>query len=174
MNQEIERINRLTFRELRNELTKCNNDPVKEKIIRNLMLVRYKQHLERKRLRELKKIEYQQKQSEQTNDFFPFDDDDFAKPSFESLNELDDEKSNELLFSNRKIEEQDRDHVNNSIVERLNGDIDIKEMRNKKKKPNIVSPYTNFPGDNFAPFNSKQKVPKKDFSNMRPNVKPRK
>ena len=149
-NKEVDRINKLTFRGLKNELAKCNN-PLKEKIIRNLMLFKYKQHLEKRRQEEM----YQRLEQKEESNECPFNDDDFEKPNFGSLNELD-ERSKDVNYANREIKEQGRDRVNKSIIDRLNNDIDIKEMRNNKKKPPVVSPYTNIAGDNFAPYHSKQ------------------
>ena len=42
-------INKLTFNELRNELFKCQNNPVKEMLIRNIMYKRYLIHIQRKK-----------------------------------------------------------------------------------------------------------------------------
>ena len=51
-------MNNMTFGELRNELANCDN-PVRQRIIRNLMYIRYKQHLEKKqKIQQLKKLHY--------------------------------------------------------------------------------------------------------------------
>lgn len=45
---ELNRINKMTFKQLRNELAKCD-DPVKATLIRNLMYLRYSQHINKKK-----------------------------------------------------------------------------------------------------------------------------
>src|SRR5579872_4531533 len=47
-NTEINKINNMTFRELRTELANSKNNPVRESIIRNLMYVRYNRHMQKK------------------------------------------------------------------------------------------------------------------------------
>jgi len=176
---ELERINKLSFRQLKNELSKCDN-PIKERIIRNLMVVRYKEYLDKKKMISSHYKPQQTQLTQQNENSFnenPFNEDDFyVAPKIKSLNELDDYKEQQLkqlqrknneLTTNRKIKEQSRDKVNNSIVERLNGDIDINEMRSYKKRPSVVSPYTNFPGDNYASFKSNENVSNKDFRNKK-------
>lgn len=48
-NQEITRIKRMSFRELRDELGNCDNNPVKERIIRSLMKEKYIHYLKKKK-----------------------------------------------------------------------------------------------------------------------------
>ena len=52
---KIDQINHMTFAELRNELAN-STDPVRKEIIRNLMYIRYKQHMDKKeRIHQLKR-----------------------------------------------------------------------------------------------------------------------
>lgn len=182
---ELNRINKMTFNELRNELAKCD-DPVKETLIRNLMYIRYKQHINKKiqideiKRRKMLRFMEQQKKKIETNtinnnsindllndeDNLSLDPDEFEiKQTSDSLNELDD--ADELL-DKRNITEYERDMVNNNIVERLNSDIDIRTMRETQQKKEFVVPYSDNDDGNYAPFNSKPKLQVNTFSNRRP------
>ena len=169
MNSEI---GRMTFGQLRKELAYCN-DPIKEKIIRHFMYLRYTQYVNKKRqLDEINRLRAQKAQKKkdpvnkpqeqiQVDDIASLDPDDFeVKPVAGSLNELEDE-----LFDDRNVTEYERDVTNNNLVKRLNSDIDIRTMGGKKKE--FLLPYSDDVGGNYAPFNSGTKVPKNDFSNDR-------
>jgi hypothetical protein len=185
-NIEITRINKLTFKELRNELANCKNNPVRETLIRNLMYIRYNQHLHKKQqLIQLKK-EHKKKQIskiknkleekyKRNGDALNFDDEidfnenDFKtlKPPFEPLNELD--KTDEL-FDSRDITEYDRDYANNNLIERLNIDADLRKIKPKfKNKNDFMTPYSNDSGGNYAPFNDNSRSQKNNFSNIKFN-----
>ncbi|QKF94068.1 hypothetical protein QKU48_gp0610 [Fadolivirus algeromassiliense] len=186
---ELNKINKMTFSQLRNELALCN-DPIKEKLIRNLMYIRYKQHINNKikmeemtRQKKMKMIERENrnriKTMEQVNDNqnmmdmlddqdnISIDPDEYEiKQNNISLNELDDEN---MLFDKRDITEYERDAVNNNIVDRLNSDIDIRTMReNRNTKKEFVMPYSDDVSGNYAPFNENKKLPINNFSNIRP------
>ena len=122
-NSEIARINKLTFGELRNELANCRNNPVREKVIRNLMCIRYNQHLQKKiqieqfkkeqKRKQIMKIKnkleekYKYKLNENYNkpdDLLDFVDNDekvqFDKNDFNNINENDLNNINENDFKN--------------------------------------------------------------------------
>ncbi len=166
MNSEI---GKMTFGQLRKELALCN-DPIREKIIRHFMYLRYTQYVNKKRqLEEINRLRAEKMMRKrkpvepvkQSDDHMSLDPDDFeVKPVAGSLNELDGE-----LFDDRDIAEYERDVTNNNLVKRLNSDIDIRTMGVKKKE--FLMPYSDDAGGNYAPFNSVTKVPKNDFSNDR-------
>lgn len=180
---DVDRIKKMTFKELRNELAKCNRNPVKEKIIRSMMILRYNQHMERKRLIQMKQAEKYQRmimkqQSHQQNnnnienesdEDVILDDNDFEliKPTYGSLNELDDQSNDEDFRPIREIKEQERDKQNDHLVSRLNNDVELKNQseKNNQDKPNIIPPFSNDLGDMYAPFESIKQNIKKDFSN---------
>ena len=91
----------------------------------------------------------------------------FRQPNFKSLNELEDYND---IYDDRDISEFNRDLVNNNLMDRLNSDIDIKNFGIKKVKNNLIPPYINNAGDNFAPFNSNNRNIK-NFSNIKSNKK---
>ena len=186
-NIEIARINKMTFRELRNELANCMNNPVRGTIIRNLMYIRYNQHLykkqqleqfrkeaKRKQILQIKnKLEKKYKKNNEIinhnhseehydDDFGSFkkehckdvdlNENDFndTKPLFGSLNELDEDNSD--LFDLRDITEYERDHANNNLMDRLNVDMDLHNIKVKTKN-DFVMPYSNDIGS-YASFHS--------------------
>ena len=183
-NHEINRINNMTFKELRNELANCGHNKTKENIIRNIMYARYKKHIENKmmieRSRQLQIMKQQQmkenqiKMMQQNNndneDNLSLNSNDFEiKPHLPPLNEL--EKGNneyDNIYDTREIQEYDRDMTNNNIIDRLNSDIDIRTARNKKIEYKLIPPYSDGNGDNYAPFNSAFQTSRKSFSNIKP------
>lgn len=168
VNTDINSINNLTFGQLRNELANCN-DPIKEKLLRNIMLIRYKQHLRNKTKYNV---------SNKTNNYnqFPLNENDFElTPNINTLNEV---QENDDLYDNRDINEYDRDLTNNNLMNRLNSDIDIYTKGMSKQKPDFIPPYINNVGDDYAslgafqgaPFINKSR-PTNNFNNIRPNKK---
>lgn len=145
------KINKMTFGELRNELANCT-DPVKKEIIRNLMYIRYNQHLAKKeKIKKLKK-EYRRKQihkiKQKIEDKYKLSDlekedsesdildiNDFQK---EQKFEQEQEQEN-ILYNNNEIPKYNRDKTNTNLMKRLSNDIDINKMKddniyNLKKK----------------------------------------
>lgn len=122
-------INDMSFNELKKELKSCNGtNPMKERIIRDLMVIKYNQHLQ-------KQQQYQQQQQIK------------AKPTQPITHKPvpDDNDSDEKV----------RDKTNNSLMERLNNDLEIKNIKPSLKK-NIVLPYADTSCDNYATFGSDQ------------------
>lgn len=190
---DIERIKKMTFKELRNELARSNNNPVREKIIRSMMTLRYNQHMERKRFIQMKQAEqyqrmimmrqqqFQQQMPQNNNqsaenvsnnepeENVMLDDDDFnfIKPKFGSLNELDEQSNDEDFRPVRDIKEQERDKQNDHLVSRLNNDLELKKYneKNKQDKVDIIPPFSNDANGMYAPFESTKQGTKRDFSN---------
>jgi len=188
---DSERIKKMSFKDLRNELANCNN-PIKAKIIRSLMVLRYNQHMERKRFIQMKQqeryhrimIKQQQEQTMRNNndnndndnnvneleENIMLDDDDFdIKPKFGSLNELDEQSNDSDFRPIREIKEQDRDKLNDNLVSRLNNDLELKyhNEKSKQEKVDIVPPFSNDIGGMYAPFASAESKSdkRKNFSN---------
>ena len=105
IDQIVNKINNMTFRELRNELAYCD-DPTKEKIIRNIMYRRYTQYMKSNETQTKNQI------SRNKND---------SNIVSEVINKQTDD---------RKITEYNRDRVNKHLNARLNNDIDIKTDKN--------------------------------------------
>lgn len=179
---DVEKIKKMTFKELRNELVNCTNNPIREKIIRNMMILRYNQHMERKRIYEIRKAERLQKKmmkkqqnsmvdnNENDNDeqiILDENDYEYVNPTYRSLNELDEQSNDEDFRPVREIKEQERDKLNDNLVSRLNNDLELRNgnEKNKEKKVDIIPPFSNDTGDMYAPFESIHQNKKKDFSN---------
>ena len=126
----------------------------------------------RRRIKLQKKMDKKNNQNDEVDESLSFDSTDFEnmqtiiKPS----NEFTDFEQNEI-FDKRDITEYDRDIANNNLLNRLNNDIDIRTSRNKNKQvkssTDIVKPYADNSGDNYASFDSILKSSKKDFSNAK-------
>jgi len=150
---EIDRINNLTFKELRSELVLAKGDPLKEYLIRNLMLIRYNRHIHNKHQPIITKpiIKTQFNQID-VSDLV----DDLMNDNQEIIEELHD---------NRPIVEYERDKANNNLMERLNNDMDIRNTKINKKKPEFLLPYSNDPGENYASIKDVGIKSKNNFSN---------
>ncbi|MCJ7636446.1 MAG: hypothetical protein MUO21_03065 [Nitrososphaeraceae archaeon] len=178
LENEITRINKLTFGELRNELANCN-DPVRQYIIRNLMLVRYKQHLENKEVQQQMKKDYRKNQLkkikkrienkyvkkehvslESFDDSEIFDHDKELKninDKVQELNELNNDNPwrDEIL---NNIPEYNKDKTNKNLMSRLQNDIDINRLKDntihsKKINKDFVPPFADETDDQYASFN---------------------
>jgi len=156
----------MTFDELRNELYNCNGNQVKEHIIRNIMFTKYQKHLTKiqqhnnqiKKINETKKIiEIKKVLPVQPNN---------NNFSLESDSENNSENNSEKNTDNDSdIDENGKDELNNTIMERLNNDIDIKNLNtNKKKKSTMIPPYIDNIGDMYASWKFSDKN-LKSFSN---------
>lgn len=154
---EVNKINNLTFKELRNELAKSKGDPLREHLIRNLMFIRYNQHIQNKQ-----KIQKVQVIKPKSDIKVPIDNnivnlvDDLMNDNEEVISELHD---------TRDIIEYERDKANNNLMERLNSDISIRTSK-IKNKTEFLLPYENDPGHNYASFKDIG-AKKKDFSNIK-------
>src|SRR5665647_511057 len=79
---------------------------------------------------------------------------------FGPLNELDQPKLPDTHFA----EEIQRDKMNNHLMNRMNSDIHIQEIRRDKLK-NFETPFSSLPDDKYAPFhNDPSIIPNQDFT----------
>ena len=154
----LNHLTRMSFRELKNELAKCNNKEI-ELIIRKIMkdkAIRYK--LRQKSIKNNEIIDS------------ILDDIETNSSKITSLNELDDYE-NDMEYQNINSSYKDeiaKDFVNNSLMERMNSELDIRNIKNIKRKCNekdFIPPFSDNSGDNFAPFVYKKKL--NDFSNKK-------
>ncbi|AYV76940.1 MAG: hypothetical protein Barrevirus4_24 [Barrevirus sp.] len=179
MNNHINEVNKMTFAELRNELANCS-DPVKQYIIRNLMMLRYKQHLENKELERNLKKKYQKSQikkikrklekkyrNKSVNN--PLTNSDFIEPEETREEEDDNTNNNNNMYNGTKINEYIKDRTNNNLMNRLHNDIEINKMKddniykssksNKKNNNDFVSPFSNDGSDDkYASFDNAFKI----------------
>lgn len=148
-----EQINNMSFAELKNELYKCENNPIKEKIIRELMLIRYQQHINtQKQIKKTKKPKKQIKPI-QAIEVCSFSDDDFE---FDSDDDGDGE---------RNIIEYDKDVTNNNLMDRLHNDMELKKLKPSKSKRDIIKPFATTSGDTYATFKQEPGTHIKSFRN---------
>lgn len=133
----------LTFKELKNELDKNKNNPVRAYIIRNLMFVKYNEHIKRKQI--------YLNQQQMMNQPIIFNDNDFN-----SVKSSSSEKSSESdnMVVHREIKEYDRDSANNHMIDRMNSDIQIRDMGQTYDNKYFQPPYSNVVGDNYVGFDS--------------------
>lgn len=150
-------INKMTFKELRAELAKCKGNPTKETAIRKLMYLRYCKHQLMKQARNSQDnnmitnniINNTNKIDEKTTDNFEFNSDDFNGDS-------DDD-----------IIEYSKDLTNNHLMDRLNGDLEIKKIK-RTNKEKYIPPYSNTPSGNYATLSDFDKNKKNSFCNPKP------
>jgi hypothetical protein len=158
----VDMINKMSFNELKTELGNCHNNPVKEKIIRELMVIRYKQYLQTQaqaqhklRQRQIRQHQKQmqlqrlQQQESQNKTEDEFDNDTF------SIEDDEDEYN--------KIIEYKKDTTNNNLMDRMNSDMEIKRMKVSTDKKDIVKPFVNTVCDNYATFKNEPGTDIKNF-----------
>lgn len=166
----VAHINNMSFSELKTELQNCYNNPIKEKIIRELMVLRYKQHTQAQQQRKVKQVHKQQQkqiklqQQQQSQQQIPKPDfelkDDFDVDTF-SLDEDDDYNFN---FNTNDFIEYKKDTTNNNLMDRMNSDMEIKKMKVSTDKRDIMKPFVNSVCDNYATFKNE---PGTDIKNFR-------
>jgi len=178
----ITKINRMNFRQLQEELSVSSGNPVKSLLIRKLMKQKY---LRYRKIKEMSK----QKQQRLANPDIRIDEesimmanelineiersnndailevvDEFTEDDFNRhgpLNELDPSAS---LHDDKFADEIQRDQMNNHLMNRMNSDIHIQEIRRNKLK-NFETPFSDAPNDRYAPFhNDPTIIPNKDFT----------
>jgi hypothetical protein len=143
--EDIDKIKNMSFVELRDELCNCNNNPIKEMLIRKLMKQKYIYIRQRKKQNEkiIKRMykknsktmkEKKDDESDENYDFLEdgrayeidnkeiiFTEDDFnIMPDHGSLNELENGSHNE-----RYVDEIKRDTMNNQLMDRMNNELEI-------------------------------------------------
>ncbi len=146
----MEKINKMSFNELKNELHNCDNNKIKEKLIRELMFIKYQRHViqqqenNKKHQRIKNKIKHQ---SIPTNEII-FDSDDFDDSD-----------------SDKRIIEYNKDKTNNNLMDRMNSDMEIKQMKVSTNKKDIVKPFVNSSCDTYATFKNEPGTNIKSFKN---------
>jgi arylsulfatase A-like enzyme len=124
----------MTFKQLKQELAVCKN-PARELLIRNLMQQKYNAYKERKKTIEPKIYLKDSDFEESVPEAAP------QEPVYEDVD---------------KFTKKAKDHVNNNLMDRLNGDIDIQKINKKKKvkkaPKQFVSPFASNHTDKYAPF----------------------
>ena len=180
MNSEyVSKINKMNFRQLRDELSISSNNPVKSLLIRKLMKQKY---LKYKKIREMSKTHHI-KADEQVDEISimmanelldeleksntdttmqvvdEFTENDFNRHG--PLNELD---TSPTLQDDKFADEIQRDQMNNHLMSRMNSDIHIQEIRRNKLK-NFETPFSDTPNDRYASFhNDPTIIPNRDFT----------
>jgi len=174
---KIDKINHMTFAELRNELANCT-DPVRKEIIRNLMYIRYKQYMDKKekihqlkrenKKKQLKKIKHkieEKYKAVKNEDEKEEDYGDILNANDFIANRKEEPISNFISmpkYNNTELPEYDRDKSNNSLMQRMSNDIDIKKMKEDiiykpKKESNYSKDFSSSSSNNlddqYASFN---------------------
>ena len=172
----VARINNMSFNELKNELYNCYNNPIKERLIRELMVIKYTQHkqytetraqsqtqhkhnIKHKQTTKYKVPVMNQSKSKSDPDIVIVDDilDDFNF-NFNDIDDLSSEDSNK-----NKIIEYKKDTTNNNLMDRMDSDMEIKKMKVSTSKKDIVKPFVNTVCDNYATFKNEQGTNIKKF-----------
>lgn len=155
---DIERINNMTFKQLKEELSKNKNNKVREMIIRKSMYIRYHQHMK-------KKISDNTQKVPSNKPLIPFIPN-FDLSDFNSNDSSIDEPDN-LNQDDRESDTQPfgRDYTNNGLMERLNSDLDIRTMKMPPNKKDFIPPYSNTTDGNYASFDNIFSSERKNFSN---------
>lgn len=185
--KEVERIRKMTFEELREELTYCEN-PVKNILIRKIMKEKYNQYLrrrnqlitkkQRKTLYEERKVATRKRKKKEMDDIIEslinninepeieLKEEDFnAKDVHGPLNELDDDYG---LFDDKFKKEVAQDIMNNNLMERMNSELDIMSAtKARKNNKDFIPPYANNEGDKYASFKHYRGISNNNFSSKR-------
>lgn len=191
--RDVAMLKQMSFRELKEELFRCENNPQRELFIRKLMkekAVKYKL-MKRDTSREIQKnVQFAPVQNNQNNASYQDEDDNLID---DILNDIDDgseendnyitrnssrDKINMRLNGRNNKDDDDllsgeisKDKMNNSLMDRMNGELDIRNLRKKGSKKEFVSPYSNVSdiGDNYALFEESKRstINPRDFSNKR-------
>lgn len=153
VNQDIEK---MTFAELKQQLAKCDRQNPKNIYIRRLMKQRYLEHRNKRRTNKpLNNIDVTAILTEE--DFEPLAEQ-FKNPGFESLNEIE-------HHENKFEKEIEKDVLNNNMMDRLNNDILLSDLRKKQKNKIVfIPPFSEEGGNAYTTIGT---IPSNDFSNKR-------
>ena len=172
----VARINSMSFNELKNELYNCYDNPIKERLIRELMVIKYtqqkqyitaqtqhKHNIKHKQTNKCKVpvMNQSKSKSDPEPDIVIVDDilDDFNfNFNFNDIDDLSSEESNK-----NKIIEYKKDTTNNNLMDRMDSDMEIKKMKVSTSKKDIVKPFVNTVCDNYATFKNEQGTDIKKF-----------
>lgn len=186
MDSYVDKINRMTFRELRDELSLSSDNPVKNLLIRKLMKKKYLEYKKRKEDAMKSKVIKPKKQlknkgasdeisirlaNELLDDIQRNDGDDimeivgeFNENDFKMHGPLNDLDPRARLYDKKFAGEIERDQLNNSLMNRMNSDIYIQDMRKNKRKT-FETPFSNEPDEKHAPYhNDPTIIPGDDFT----------
>lgn len=157
-------INKMSFTQLRNALAECRGtDPLREMLIRKMMMKRYLEYQQYRRNKNVKKIEpnYYPEMIQLEDDVQDRSINLSEFPDLEvqetSLNEMENMQFEpiESLVDPKYLSEMQKDHLNNNLMFRMSNDIDLKKSyQNKKKKRDCIKPFSDDPNEGFAPFKS--------------------
>ena len=134
MNKDL---NKMTFRELKRELTQCN-DPQRSMTIRVLMRNIYKNY-----------IQHKQPASLTDEDLVNQILDEYKKKQYIPPDFGDDKK--------KFKEEIEKDSLNNGLMNRLNGELHMRKNKNKNKQRDFLPPFGTANGSKYAPYNNNSK-----------------
>jgi len=176
-------LSKLSFDELREELYKCNNDPIKELIIRKIMRNIYINHLKKNKLiKQQKQFLIKQKREQKRQIMKKKIMKRYKQESNKLVNELIDEMDKENddtkiykqnYLYNRKMgykknikqdskndvykKEINNNVLNNNLMSRMDGEIFIRKNKRNMEK-SFIPPYTNDIGAIYAPFNKQKQI----------------
>jgi hypothetical protein len=148
----MNKINDMSFNELKNELHNCGDNKIKEKLIRELMMIKYQQYINQHK-NVNRTIKIPKKKKIKTNKI----------PKNEVI--FSDSDFNDDEINNNKIIEYGKDITNNNLMDRLNNDVEIKTMKVSTSKKDIVKPFVNSNCDTYATFKNEPGTDIKNFKN---------
>lgn len=164
-------INNMSFNELKNELSNCYNNPIKEKLIRELMLIKYNEHIILQQQNKTKKHSPSIKQKIMEPIEVPYNDNDFSLDDLDSNNSSEKinnfERTLPIEYNKTKIIEYDKDVTNNNLMARMDSDMEIKKMKVSSSKKDLIKPFVNATCDNYASFNDDSSPKLKSFKNKK-------
>jgi len=144
----INSIQNMSFNELRDELMNCDNNPIKEYLIRRLMKEKYIYYKKRKnyiinKRHQLEKERYElfkkhiENSIEEQEEPVYLKDDDYISP-LENSDIRNHNFSN--LYDKKFTNEIEKDRVNNNLMDRMNSELEIRKFNSNVKK-DFEPPY---------------------------------
>ncbi len=123
----------MSFSELKQELHKSieGNDNIKEHIIRKLMEEKYREYIIKKNRNNQKKKMLKMKSKENNK---------IIDSLFVDDGQVDNDDDNNMQ---KFTSEMEKDFVNNSLMDRLNGEIELLNKKTTKKTKGVVPPFDN-------------------------------
>lgn len=167
-NKTFNEINNLSFSELKQELYKCHNNPLKEKLIREIMYAKYNKHVNDQQLNKQRvdtKMRNNIRKTEPVK--IPGSDPSWKISEIftnDSSSEEDAVNYNDRFFDQPYIEYK-KDITNNNLMDRLNADMEIKKIKMTSHKKNIIKPFVNESCDTYATFGNEPLTNIKSFRN---------
>lgn len=157
----VNRINNMSFNELKNELNNCYDNPIKEKIIRELMVLKYNQYITAQQNKKLKQIQRQKRREETKMKISIINDDSpttIETDIFDdfSFDDIDDDFDNSII-------EYKKDINNNNLMDRMNADMEMKKMKVSTSKKDIIKPFVDTTCDTYATFKNEPGTDIKSF-----------